>query len=118
LSAVSDSRELSGEDGQLVDLVSAVLVDPNLHTDMRMRLQREISSTLSTAYKDLYGQSGSEPHPHPHPHPRPDPDPGQANHVSALLTAVLVDPNLHTDMRLRLHREITEMLRDVPGGGR
>jgi hypothetical protein len=110
----------------LVDLVSAVLVDPNLHTDMRMRLQQEISSTLSTAHKDLYGQSGSEPHPHPHPHPPPDrdpdpdpdPDPDQANHVSALLMAVLEDPNLHTDMRLRLHREITEMLRDVPGGGR
>ena len=29
---------LEGEDKQLVDLVTAVLVDPNLHTDTRMRL--------------------------------------------------------------------------------
>jgi hypothetical protein len=31
--------------------------------------------------------------------------------VPSLLRAVLVDPNLHTDARMRLYREIPEMVR-------
>jgi hypothetical protein len=33
------ARGLSEEDHRLVDLVTDVLVDPNRHTDTRMRLQ-------------------------------------------------------------------------------
>jgi hypothetical protein len=39
---------LAGTDKQLVDLLTAVLVDPHLHTDTRMRLHREISEILQT----------------------------------------------------------------------
>jgi hypothetical protein len=68
----------------LVDLVDSVLVDPNLHTDTRMRLHREIGELLRAKHGD---------------------------HLPALLHSVLVDPNLHTDLRMRLHREISEMVR-------
>ena len=48
--AVSDEDEphirLAGEDKQLVDLVATLLVDPNIHTDARMRLHREIADVL------------------------------------------------------------------------
>ncbi len=41
-----DRTELSGDDAQVVDLLTAVLVDPNLHTDLRMRLHEEIRRML------------------------------------------------------------------------
>ena len=42
-------RRLEGEDKRLVDLVTAVLVDPNVHTDVRMRLHREIAEALRSS---------------------------------------------------------------------
>ncbi len=42
------ATRLAGEDKRLVDLLTAVLVDPQLHTDTRMRLHREISEILQT----------------------------------------------------------------------
>ena len=42
----SGKAPLDGEDKQLVDLVTSVLVDPNIHTDTRMRLFEEISRLL------------------------------------------------------------------------
>jgi hypothetical protein len=48
-----ETHELPDEDGQLVDLVTSVLVDPNLHTDLRMRLHREITELLRTTHEDL-----------------------------------------------------------------
>ncbi|MBV8429944.1 MAG: hypothetical protein JO244_02195 [Solirubrobacterales bacterium] len=35
--------------GQVADLVQAVLSDPNLHTDTRMRLHQEIPRLLQVA---------------------------------------------------------------------
>ena len=43
------TRELPAEDAELVDLLTAVLVDPNLYTDLRMRLHREIRAILRAA---------------------------------------------------------------------
>jgi hypothetical protein len=90
-------RPLDEEDHHLVDLVMDVLVDPTLHTDTRMRLQEEITRLLHTTHAEI-----------PHIHQgRPTSPPAQHEHDPAgLLTSVLVDPNLHTDLRLRLHREI------------
>jgi hypothetical protein len=94
---------LAAEDGGLVDEVTAVLVDPTLHTDLRMRLAREITELLRTAHEALYGPAGREVHQQALA--------AHGEHVPSLLAAVLVDPNLHTDLRMRLHREIPVMLR-------
>ena len=97
------SHKLPADDGELVDLVTAALVDPNLHTDTRMHISNEITELLRTTHEDLYGPHGREAHERTaaaHDH-----------QVAKMLEAVLVDPNLHTDLRLRLHREITEILR-------
>ena len=40
---------LSGDDSRLVELVTAVLVDPSVHTDLRMRLCGEIPKLIRTA---------------------------------------------------------------------
>lgn len=96
------SQRLPAEDGKLVDLVGDVLVDPSLHTDTRMRISNEISELLRAAHEDLYGREGHEKYERTaatHDY-----------HVPRMLEAVLVDPNLHTDVRMRLHREIEELL--------
>jgi hypothetical protein len=100
---MTEHDELTAEDGQLLDLVTAVLVDPNVHTDLRMRLHNEITELLRTTHEHLYGPPGRQPHEPPAPS-----DEGQ---LPDMLRAVLVDPNLHTDLRMRLHREIPELLR-------
>ena len=43
------TRELPVEDAELLDLLTAVLVDPNLHSDLRTRLHREIRVILRAA---------------------------------------------------------------------
>jgi hypothetical protein len=97
-----ETQESVDEDSELVDLVSAVLVDPRLHTDLRMRLCQEITALLRTTHEDLYGPAGSDVYPRV---------PGvHGNRVPSLLRAVLVDPNLHTDLRMRLYRAIPEMV--------
>lgn len=40
---------LEPEDQELVDLLGDVLVDPNLHTDTRMRLHEQIAQILDSA---------------------------------------------------------------------
>src|SRR5262245_57619650 len=47
-----------GEDGRLVDLTTAALTDPNVHTDTRMRLGREITMLLASARLELHGTAG------------------------------------------------------------
>jgi hypothetical protein len=99
------TQKLGAEDGKLVDLVTAALVDPNLHTDTRMHIANRITELLRGTHEDLYGRDGRERHErtaaeHDHQVPR-------------MLEAVLVDPNLHTDLRMRLHREIEEILRTL-----
>jgi hypothetical protein len=94
---------LTGGPDELVDLVSAVLVDPNLHTDLRMRLAREIGALLQAAHRDPHGGLVGQT----------DPESAQApeDHLPSLLRSVLVDPDLHTDLRMRLYREIPELVR-------
>ena len=97
------TEKLGAEDGKLVDLVRAAFVDPNLHTDTRMHIAHRITEVLRRTHEDLYGPEGRERHErtaaeHDHQVPR-------------MLEAVLVDPNLRTDLRMRLHREIEEILR-------
>jgi len=103
---MSTSERSAGQPGhaerQLVDLVGAALVDPNVHTDMRMRLHRELTELLSRAHEDLHGSRGAG---------ADHAAAAESSHVPSLLEAVLVDPNLQTDARLRLHREIQDILR-------
>ena len=102
MNAEAKTQNLSAEDGELVDLVSTALVDPNLHTDTRMRMSHQITELLRGAHEDLYGADGRERHERTaakHDHQVPE-----------MLEAVLVDPNLHTDLRMRLHREIEDIL--------
>ena len=99
----ANTHKLPAEDGELVDLVMAAMVDPNLHTDTRMHISNQITEVLRATHEDLYGPGGREAHERTaaaHDH-----------QVAGMLEAVLVDPNLRTDLRLRLHREITEILR-------
>lgn len=93
---------LRADDRELVDLLTAVLVDPNLHTDLRMRLHREVSAILRAAREELDRAAADKVQAHEverHEEPLPD-----------LLMAVLVDPDLYTDLRMRLHREIHEVV--------
>lgn len=102
MNAEAKTQKLSAEDGELVDLVSAALVDPNLHTDTRMRIANEITELLRGTHGDLYGPDGRERH---------ERTAAEHDHqVPKMLEAVLVDPNLRTDLRMRLHREIEGIL--------
>jgi hypothetical protein len=103
LSEHDRSNPLGRQEGNLVDLVDKALVDPNLHTDTRMRLAREITDLLRDTHDDIYGSNGREVH-------RAMRE-AHGDRVPSLLEAVLVDPALHTDTRMRLHSEIREILR-------
>ena len=48
--AAETEIETESEDKKPVDPVKAVLVDPNLHTDTRMRLHRANSEILATPH--------------------------------------------------------------------
>jgi|SRR5579862_5295752 len=98
----TDAARLADEDRKLVDLVMAVLVDPNLHTDTRMRLQHEITTLLRATHEDGRRTTPVKP--------AAPPAAPLEGHAAELLEAVLVDPSLHTELRMRLHREIREML--------
>ncbi len=91
---------ISGRDGQLVDLVSAALEDPELDTDRRMRLQGEIREVLRKAHVDVHGDAGREAH---------DELAREHERVERMLHAVLTDPDLHTDLRMRLLQEIPKV---------
>ena len=88
-----------------MDLLAAVLVDPNLHTDRIMRLYREVRTILRAAHDDLFGGGAQEVQ-------RQEAE-ASDDHLPDLLAAVLVDPNLYTDLRLRLHRDIRMALSAV-----
>ena len=96
------SRAASAEDRHLVDLVTAALVDPNIHTDMRMRLNEQISDVLSKAQPDVHVEPGQALH-------ERKSQPGEPR-LPKVLESVLTDPNLPTDTRMRLRREILELL--------
>jgi len=96
------------QDRQLVDLLASVLVDPNLHTDTRMRLYHDTDEILRGVHVDIHGAAGHEVHRRAletHGGRLPD-----------VLESVLVDPNLHTDSRMRLHHQISELLSDADPG--
>jgi hypothetical protein len=96
------------EHGQLVEFLDSVLVDPNVHTDTRMRLHQEIEALLCGANRDLCPDTSAT---------RSEWTPETAiEHLPELVGSVLVDPNIHTDARMQLHREIRELLeRTVEG---
>ena len=96
------NRQLDGDDEKLVDLVTAVLVDPNLNTDRRMRLHDEISHAVQAAHEGLHG-----PEQRASRKAVTEPDGG----VQKLLESVLVDPDLTTATRMRLHHEIPTLIR-------
>jgi hypothetical protein len=103
------SATLSDDDRRLLELANAVLVDPQIHTDTRMRLYGEISELLRTTA-------------HEHGHTLPGSDQQRrvitttSDEMAGLLKSVLTDPNLHTDARMRLHRELQDMLEVARAG--
>ncbi len=100
---MEDSPTLPDHDRRLLELASAVLVDPRIHTDARMRLYGEISELLhATADEHGHRLPGSEE--------RPRVTATRSDQVTGLLESVLTDPNLHTDTRMRLHQELRDML--------
>jgi hypothetical protein len=97
-----ESTRLDNEDQRLADLLADVLVDPNLHTDTRLRLHKEIAEILRGAYVDLHGLAGHELHARALER--------HGGRLADVLASVLVDPNLHTDTRMRLHKQIARIL--------
>jgi uncharacterized protein (UPF0147 family) len=95
--------KLDDPDAHVVDLVASALVDPNLHTDTRMRLYHELTKLLQRKHQELHGIGSGEALPSSQ-----TPEDGQ---LPKMLQAVLVDPNLPTDERMRLHNQISEMVR-------
>jgi hypothetical protein len=102
---------LGPEDKQLVDLVTAALVDPNIHTDTRMRLHEQITEILRYARDPHYAGAAEEPR--PPAKAAPQPSRADSDGLSRLLTEVLVDPNLHTDTRMHLHDQISRLVHDA-----
>jgi hypothetical protein len=109
--AIAEHRDLHLDraDRRLVNLLTSVLVDPNLHTDARMRLYERMSEILHAPDQGAPRARESEG-------ARTQAVPPPAQPLPDLLARVLVDPNLHTDTRMRLHQEITEMLDLVQAG--
>src|SRR5215472_16233094 len=101
MNANQQDTELAHPDGQLVDLVRAALVDPNIHTDTRMRLCEEITELLQA-----HSPSGVAV-----PQTKPTAPTAHYDQLLDVLESVLTDPNLHTDTRTRLHHEIREILK-------
>jgi hypothetical protein len=95
-------NRLEPEDQKLVDLLGDVLVDPNVHTDTRLRLYQEIAEILRGTQVDLHGRAGDEVHARAVE--------AHGGRLPDLLATVLVDPNLHTDTRMRLHEQIAQIL--------
>ena len=112
MNAKREGHKRDGADIHLLDVVSAALIDPNLHTDARLRLHGELTELIESARQGLTGPSISEA-----PTLSPEPPDGELEQVLAarelteVLSAVLVDPSLHTDTRLRLHEQIPELIR-------
>ena len=112
-----ESQKPHAADVHLIDLVGAALVDPSLHTDARMRLHRDLTELIESARHDLSGPAISEA-----PRLSAEPPDGElaevvaARELTKVLSAVLVDPDLHTDTRLRLREEIHEMIRAAHQG--
>ena len=104
--------QLSEEDRELIDLVAGALVDPKLQADARMRLHDDIAEIVRDAYQDVNRRAvaaGARPA----GETRKPPPSTNADGVRDLLAEVLVDPNLHTDTRLRLYDEISNSLREA-----
>jgi len=93
---------LEPEDQQLVDLLADVLTDPDLHTDIRMRIHQEIEEILRAAHVDLHGVAGHEV--------QTQALEAHTGRLPDLLASAMVNPNLHTDTRMRLHWRLAEIL--------
>ncbi len=112
LSAVSNKaepgrRELDQDDKELVQLVTTVLADSSLQQDLRLKIRREIEALLRETHEDVYCAAVLEVHGEtPHEASMLDHDP----QVAKLLEAMLVDPTLHTDTRMRLYHEIPQLV--------
>jgi len=100
-----DTDKLDDPDAHLVDLVASALVDPNLHTDTRMRLYHQLTELIQRARENLHGAAAGAA-----PAASRTPEDGQ---LPKMLRAVLVDPNLTTDERMRLHHRISEVVRNA-----
>ncbi len=103
-------RELDRDDRELVALVTTVLTDSSLKEELRLKIHHEIEDLLRDTHGDVYSAAvlevrGEVPHHGGHP-ALLDHDP----EVARLLEAMLVDPTLHTDTRMRLYQEIPQLV--------
>jgi len=111
--AADEPRVLDQEDRELLQTVTAVLVDPHLAAERRVRFHRALVELLRRTHEEAYTAASRKVHAGI-PSDGREHAPGQEGpHLSKLLWQVLVDPNLHTDTRLRLHREISQMARSA-----
>jgi len=112
MNAQQPSQQPDAADVHLVDIVSTALVDPELHTDARMRLHRELTELIESARHGLSGLEITEASTQsPESADGGSAEVVAAHKLSKVLSAVLVDPSLHTDTRVRLNEQIPEMIR-------
>ncbi len=106
-------RILDNEDRELLDLVSAVFTDPGVEAEVRMRIHEEIEDLLRTAHEDVYVAAVREVRSAPsHELPGAAPQEHDAD-LARLLEAMLVDPTLHTDTRMRLYHQIPALVQSA-----
>jgi uncharacterized membrane protein YheB (UPF0754 family) len=103
-------RVLDDEDLRLLEQVTQVLADPGLHDRQRETLHREIHRLLRATHEAVYHAAVQQVH-GAAPHELRDSMLEHDPHTTKLLEAVLVDPNLNTDRRMRLYHEIPELFR-------
>jgi hypothetical protein len=109
MTSTEEPCELGARDIEVLRLLDAALADPSIHTDMRLHIGHEITELLRATHHDVYGAAE-----------------GRAIHeqelaahgerLGDLVRAVLVDPNVHTEARMRIQREIPELLRAARAG--
>jgi hypothetical protein len=97
-----EKNRLELADQKLVGLLGDVLADPNLHTDTRLRLHQEIAEILREAHVDLHGSAGGDVHARALE--------AHGGRLPDMLATVLVDPDLRTDTRMRMHEQIAQIL--------
>jgi hypothetical protein len=101
---------LSSEDQRLVRLVTAALANPRMALDLRESLHEKLTELLTVPL--IQGDAGERSTAH-----QSGPETGPDG-VARMLESVLTDPSIHTETRMRLHHEISQLLGPTDTEGR